>query len=91
MSLINLTRRWEISLPFLHAETEMKTYRVSDPYSCGHRFYRDEVLCLWGITQEEVVHTWSWEETSQYNTERLQAESKIRLRQHEDQVRHDRL
>ena len=39
---------------------EMDWYGIKNPYR--EDFYSDHYLCLWEVTPDEVVGTWSWEE-----------------------------
>ena len=49
--------RLQRGLPVLDMGKEMREYGVQNPY--GEDYYTDHYLCLWEITPEEVIGTWS--------------------------------
>ncbi|KAJ5120831.1 uncharacterized protein N7515_010219 [Penicillium bovifimosum] len=42
-------------------ESELKHYEVQDPYGRACSYYKDEYLCLWEVTPDEVVAHWDWD------------------------------
>ncbi|CAI7673166.1 unnamed protein product [Penicillium viridicatum] len=42
-------------------ESELKYYKVQDPYRRAYSYYKDEYLCLWEVTPIEVVAHWDWD------------------------------
>ena len=41
---------------------EMKYYNVPDPYGKSSSHYKDHYLCLWGVTGDEVIRHWGWDD-----------------------------
>lgn len=62
--VIDPRRRFELGLPILRAEDEMRYYDVADPYGRDYQYYRDQYLCLWEVTPEEIIGTWDWNDLS---------------------------
>jgi hypothetical protein len=62
--VIDPRRRFELGLPIIRAEEEMRYYHVDDPYRRDYQYYENHYLCLWEVTPEEVVGTWDWNELS---------------------------
>ncbi|KAF7717832.1 Uncharacterized protein PECH_000078 [Penicillium ucsense] len=42
-------------------ESELKYYKVQDPCRGAYSYYKDEYLCLWEVTPDEVVAHWDWD------------------------------
>lgn len=47
-------------LPVLHAEAEMDYYDIPDPYNQSNMYYRKHYLCLWQVTEAEIIGEWDW-------------------------------
>lgn len=45
----------------LEMESELRYYEVPDPYGREYLYYKDEYLCVWEITPDEVVDHWDWD------------------------------
>ncbi|CAG8428025.1 unnamed protein product [Penicillium salamii] len=43
-------------------ESELRYYEVEDPYRKGYSYYKDQYLCLWEVTPDEVVGHWDWDD-----------------------------
>ncbi|KAK2797613.1 hypothetical protein FQN50_009126 [Emmonsiellopsis sp. PD_5] len=48
-------------LPMLDMDAEMHHYGIPDPYKRSNKYYKDHYLCLWEITESEVVAHWQWD------------------------------
>lgn len=81
ITLVDLRTRWRAGLPFLSAVEEMRHYGVDDPYDRGYQYYEDEILCLWGITQSEVVRTWT---SDAFSANQLAEESGLMMQNRRD-------
>ena len=62
LTLINPKIRLEKGLPILNAKEELQRYNVGDFYNKDYDYNKDEYLCLWGITEDEIVSHYNWEE-----------------------------
>lgn len=47
-------------LPILEMESETRYYDVQGPYGKAFSYYKDEYLCLWEVTPDEVVVQRDW-------------------------------
>lgn len=61
LTVINPNVRTAKGLPMLEMESELRYYEVPDPYRREYLYYKDEYLCLWEITPDEVVGHWDWD------------------------------
>jgi hypothetical protein len=61
LTVINPNVRIARGLPMIKMDEEMRYYQV-DPDWGDYSLYRDEYLCLWEVTPEEVVGHWEWNE-----------------------------
>lgn len=52
--------RMNLGLPVLSYREEAARYNIQPSYSSD--YWQDHYLCLWEVTPEEVVGTWSWED-----------------------------
>jgi hypothetical protein len=62
LTVIDPIARLKSGLPILDVAAEMEYYRISDPYNSGGRYYIDHYVCLWGVTEEDIVSHYEWEE-----------------------------
>jgi hypothetical protein len=62
LTVINPAARLSNGLPLLNVAAEMEYYRIPDPYNSGSRYYIDHYVCLWEVTEEEIVDHYKWEE-----------------------------
>lgn len=60
MTVLNPNVRLAKGLPVIAMEPEMRHYGVADPYGRSNEYYKDEFLCLWEVTESEVVGHWQW-------------------------------
>ncbi|RMD41158.1 hypothetical protein DV735_g4000, partial [Chaetothyriales sp. CBS 134920] len=49
-------------LPVLDVAEEMAYYGIDDPYGRSSKYYKDHYVCLWEVTEAEIVGHWHWEE-----------------------------
>lgn len=47
-------------LPVLHAEAEMNHCGIPDPYRQSNDYYQDHYVCLWQVTEVEIIGEWEW-------------------------------
>lgn len=40
----------------------MEYYDVADPYNKTNEYYKDHYICLWEVTDKEIVGHWQWED-----------------------------
>ncbi|RAK81891.1 uncharacterized protein BO72DRAFT_180675 [Aspergillus fijiensis CBS 313.89] len=62
ITVVNANVRVDKGLPVLNMADEMRYYGVSDPYNRRDEYYRNHYICLWEITEEEIVGNWEWDE-----------------------------
>lgn len=60
ITVINPNVRIARGVPVINMEAEMKYYGVQDPYGNGYIYYKDEFLCLWEVSPDEIVGCWKW-------------------------------
>jgi hypothetical protein len=46
----------------------MLYYGVEDPYNLNYRYYEQELLALWNVPAEFVVHTMDWVDIRSFNS-----------------------
>ncbi|CAI7677821.1 unnamed protein product [Penicillium manginii] len=61
-ALINPNVRIAKGLPMIKMESELRHYEVQDPYGKDYAYYKDEYLCLWEVTPDEIVKRWDWDD-----------------------------
>jgi hypothetical protein len=49
-------------LPILDLDAEMSHYNISNPYGEHGQYCIDHYICLWKITEREIVGHWEWDE-----------------------------
>lgn len=60
ITVVNPNVRIDKCLPVLNMADEMRYYGVPDPYGRANQYYKNHYICLWEVTEEEVVGTWEW-------------------------------
>lgn len=65
VTAINPRARREKGLPILELHDEMEYYGVEDPYHRNNQYYHNHYLCLWEVTEDEIVGHWTWSEIVQ--------------------------
>jgi hypothetical protein len=62
LTVIDPAVRLRSGLPILDVAAEMEYYCIPDPYSRGGKYYTDHYVCLWMVTEEEIVGHYEWED-----------------------------
>lgn len=62
LTVIDPRRRINNGLPVLDVEAEMEFYSIPNPYGKGNEYYIDHYVCLWEVTEDEIVGNWSWDD-----------------------------
>jgi hypothetical protein len=62
LTVIDPAARLKSGLSILDVAAEMEYHRISDSYNSGGRYYMDHYVCLWGVTEEEIVRHYEWKE-----------------------------
>jgi hypothetical protein len=61
LTVINPKVRVANRLPILDMAAEMSHYGVPNPYG-RTMYYRNHYLCLWEVTEPEVIGSWAWDD-----------------------------
>lgn len=61
LTVVNPNVRVANRMPILDMAAEMAYYGVQNPYGRSS-YYRNHYLCLWEVTEEEVVGNWAWDD-----------------------------
>ncbi|KAI1387843.1 uncharacterized protein F4822DRAFT_444383 [Hypoxylon trugodes] len=62
LTAINPNIRIRKGLPILDVTAEMNRYEIEDPYGREGEYYKDEYVCLWQVTTDEIIGHWEWNE-----------------------------
>jgi hypothetical protein len=62
LTVIGPNVRLRKGLPILNLYQEMEHYGISNPYGSWSRYCVDHYICLWQVTEEEIVGHWKWDE-----------------------------
>ena len=62
LTVIDPAARLKNGLPILDVAAEMEHYCIPDPYNRGSKYYINHYVCLWEVTEEEIVDHYEWEE-----------------------------
>ncbi|KAH1438995.1 hypothetical protein KXV69_003285 [Aspergillus fumigatus] len=62
ITVVNPNVRIENGFPILNMGIEMRHYGIPDPYNRSNEYYRDHYICLWEVTEPEVVGHWQWDD-----------------------------
>jgi hypothetical protein len=65
LTVLDPAVRLRSGLPIFDVAAEMEYYRISDPYNRGGRYYIDHYICLWEVTEEEIVRHYEWKELAE--------------------------
>lgn len=65
LTVINPNVRIQEGLPILDIRAEMDYYEIRDPYKRGYQYYTDYYICLWEVTEQEIVGHWPWDDLAQ--------------------------
>ncbi|KAF5858584.1 hypothetical protein ETB97_003977 [Aspergillus alliaceus] len=67
ITVVNPYIRIDKGLPVLNMADEMRHYGVPDPYGRANEYYKNHYICLWEVTEEEVVGNWEWDDLLKTN------------------------
>lgn len=62
ITVVNANVRTREGFPILNMEAEMRYYGVLDPYNRSNEYYRNHCICLWEVTEDEIVGNWEWDD-----------------------------
>jgi hypothetical protein len=62
LTVVDPNVRLAAGFPVLDVAAEMDHYDISDPYGRSNQYYKDHYVCLWQVSEREVVGQWSWSE-----------------------------
>lgn len=65
LTVIDPNKRTSMGLPILEVLAEMDRYGIPDPYGLGNAYYFDEHVCLWQVTEAEIVGHFPWDALEQ--------------------------
>ena len=60
LTVIDPNVRVRNGLPILSVKDQMRRYDIPDPYRRSNEYYIDHYVCLWQVTQAEIVRHWHW-------------------------------
>jgi hypothetical protein len=60
LTVVDPNARIADGLPILDVAAEMDHYGIPDPYGRSNQYYMDHYLCLWEVTEREIVGHWQW-------------------------------
>lgn len=60
LTVVDPNSRIANGLPILHATAEMDHYNITDPYGQSNEYYVNHYVCLWEVTEAEIVGHWDW-------------------------------
>ena len=61
LTVIDPNTRLKNGLPILNVADEMSHYKILDPYGKANQYYDDHYVCLWQVTEKEIVGHWRWD------------------------------
>ena len=62
LTVIDPNTRLKNGLPILNVAAEMDHYKILDPYGKDNQYYDDHYVCLWQVTENEIVGHWKWDD-----------------------------
>ena len=62
LTVIDPNARLRDRLPVLDLAAEMDHYSISDPYGKSNQYYVDHYVCLWQVTDREIIGHWEWDD-----------------------------
>ncbi len=60
LTVVNPDSRIRNGLPILDVVADMDYYNIQDPYGKSNAYYTDRFVCLWQVTEPEIVGHWKW-------------------------------
>lgn len=61
LTVIDPNKRIAKGLPIRQVLAEMESYGIQDPYGRRNQYYFDEYVCLWEVSEAEIVGHWDWD------------------------------
>ena len=68
LTVIDPDTRLRNGLPILDIAAEINHYNIPDPYRKSIEYYNGYYLCLWQVTEKEVVGHWQWNDLVTHKT-----------------------
>ncbi len=62
LTVIDPNTRLRDHLPVLDVAAEMDHYEIPNPYGKSNQYYVDHYVCLWQVTEREIVGHWLWDD-----------------------------
>jgi hypothetical protein len=62
LAVVDPNTRLRHGLPILDVATEMDHYDIQDPYRRSKRYYIYHYVCLWQVTDREIIGQWKWKD-----------------------------
>ena len=62
LTVIDPNTRTRDHLPILGVAAEMDHYEIPDPYGKSNQYYVNHYVCLWQVTEREIVGHWLWDD-----------------------------
>jgi hypothetical protein len=62
LTIVDPNTRVRNGLPILDLAAEMDHCNIADPYGKSNQYYNDHYLCLWEVTEGEIVGHWQWDD-----------------------------
>lgn len=66
LTVIDPDTRLRNGLPILDIPAEMDHYNIPNPYRESNKYYNGHYVCLWQVTEREVVGHWQWNDLVTY-------------------------
>lgn len=61
LTVVDPNKRISMGLPILDVLAEMDSYGIPDPYGRGNQYYFGHHVCLWQVTEAEIVGHFQWD------------------------------
>lgn len=65
LTVVDPNKRINEGLPILDVLAEMESYGIQDPYRRCNQYYVDEHVCLWQVTEAQIVGQFEWVDLEQ--------------------------
>jgi hypothetical protein len=62
LTVIDPNTRLRYGLPILDLDAEMNHYNIPNPYGEHGQYCVDHYICLWQVTEREIIGHWEWDE-----------------------------
>lgn len=60
LTVLDPNARIADGLPILDVRAEMNNYGIPDPYRRSDEYYIDHYVCVWEVTEQEIIGHWEW-------------------------------